>query len=191
MQEKMTNADRRQKTLAALLSAARELFLEKGYPDTGTTEVVKCADVTRGALYHHFKDKQALFHAVIEMEAKQIAQEIAKRSRSSGTPLQVLLDGTRAYLTTMREPGRIRLMLLDGPAILGPEVMRKIDLESGGMELRDGLAAAMGPEATEEFVAITADLLSAMLERAVLAGSASDYAAYEVVVISLIRRLVG
>ena len=83
MQERRSNSNRSQETCSALLGVARRLFIEKGYAATGTPEVVEQAGVTRGALYHHFKDKQALFQAVAEAEAAQIAREIAARKEKA------------------------------------------------------------------------------------------------------------
>lgn len=172
MQGRRTQADRIQSTRTALLAAARALFLEKGYAGTGTPEVVERAGLTRGALYHHFRDKRALFQAVVEAEAVRVATEIEAGSTRAATPLDALLDGAAAFFAAMRAPGRARLLLLEGPAVLGPETMRRIDLDTGGQELRRGLEAALGPAVCPTRVATLADLVSAMFDRAALAGLA-------------------
>lgn len=192
MQERRSNQNRRQETRRALIKAARALFLEKGYAATGTPEVVARAGLTRGALYHHFKDKQALFLAVVEAEAAQIAAEIEAGSADAQTPLAALNDGARAYFAAMRAPGRIRLMLLEGPATLSPETMRRIDLETGGRELRLGIAEALGGAATVGRVDALADLVSAMFDRAALAiEGGADAPLYEATVRDLLAALVG
>jgi hypothetical protein len=90
----------------------------------------------------------------------------------------------------MRQPGRIRLFLIEGPAVLGPEEMRQIDLDTGGRELRIGLKEAMGSGVTTEEVDIYADLVSAMFDRAALACNGQpDSKAYENVLSSLLSSL--
>ena len=74
-------ADRAQATRNALIFAARELFVEKGYFSTGTEEIVAAAGAgTRGALYHHFADKRALFVAVFESVEEDLAVAAASGS---------------------------------------------------------------------------------------------------------------
>lgn len=190
MQERRKNIDRTQETRSALVGVARTLFFEKGYAATGTPEVVEMAGVTRGALYHHFKDKKALFKAVAEAEASNIAQEIEASSIDAANSADALLDGARAYFQAMRQPGRIRLLLIEGPAVLGPEDMRQIDLDTGGRELRIGLKEAMGTGVTAEEVDIYADLISAMFDRAALACNGQpDRKAYENVLAALLSSL--
>lgn len=191
MQQRRSNADRRKETRGALLAAARALFLAKGYAATGTPEVAEGAGVTRGALYHHFRDKEALFRAVVEAEAADVAAEIGAGASGAGTPLEALRDGGRAYFAAMREPGRVRLMLVEGPAVLGPAVMRGIDLATGGRELRRGIEEALGPGAPAARAATLADLVSAVFDRAALASdSGADAAAYEEAVAALVEILV-
>ena len=191
MQARRTNADRTLETRAALLAAARSLFLHKGYAASGTPEVATRAGVTRGALYHHFRDKQAIFEAVVAAEAAAIAAEIEAGAAGAPDPATALLDGARAWFAAMGAPGRVRLMLLEGPAVLGPEAMRRIDLETGGRTLRRGIAAALGPAATEARTATLADLVSAMFDRAALAIDAgADAAGYEDALATVVALLV-
>ncbi|AEC21112.1 transcriptional regulator, TetR family protein [Pusillimonas sp. T7-7] len=191
MQERRSNVDRSQETRGALLNAARSLFFEKGYAVTGTPEVVERAGVTRGALYHHFKDKQALFQAVVESEASQIAKEIEAKSFNAETPMKALLHGAKAYFQAMRQPGRVRLMLLEGPAVLGPDEMRRIDLQTGGRELRCGIRDALGPDTPSAEVDACADLISAMFDRAALACDVKGgNKTYEDVIATLLSTLV-
>lgn len=165
-----TNRERAASTRAALLAAARSLFVEKGYADTGTPELVAAAGLTRGALYHHFPDKLALFQAVVEAEAEAVAEEVERGSAASAAPVDALLSGGRAYLEAMRFSGRTRLLLVDGPAVLGRDVMDAIDARHGNRTLREGLAAAMQAGAIVRLPveALTVQL-GAMFDRAALA----------------------
>lgn len=164
-----SNRERTEATRAALMAAARALFIEKSYAETATPEIVAAAGVTRGALYHHFADKQALFSAVVEQEAAEVAAEIEHATPESASPRQALLDGGRAFLLAMATPGRSRLLLLDGPAVLGRAAMDAIDARHSARTLREGLEAAMreGGMKPAPLDAMTA-LLSAAFDRAAL-----------------------
>ncbi|TRC97154.1 TetR/AcrR family transcriptional regulator [Mesorhizobium sp. WSM4303] len=177
-----SNRDRTEATRADLIAAARKLFIEKSYAETGTPEIVAAAGVTRGALYHHFADKQALFAAVVEQEAEAVAAEIDRASPPSLFSRDALIAGSDAYLAAMRLPGRTRLLLLDGPAVLGRAAMDAIDNRHGNRSLRQGLVAAMREQSMTRLPAdaLTA-LLAAAFDRAALAveagASAEDYRA--------------
>ncbi len=187
-----SNVERTRATRARLLAAARELFVAKGYAETGTPEIVAAANVTRGALYHHFADKQALFHAVVEQESAAVAQEIEKAAPSSMPPVDALIAGGVAFIRAMRAHGRTRLLLLDGPAVLGRAELDRIDLETGALgSLRDGLSAAMASGALPSLPlgAFTA-LLSAAFDRAALAvDDGADPTDYETVIAAIIDGL--
>ena len=175
-----SNRERTEATRAALLAAARNLFVEKSYAETGTPEIVATAGVTRGALYHHFADKQALFSAVVEEESAAVAAEIERAAPASLAARDALVQGGDAFLEAMAAPGRTRLLLLDGPAVLGRAAMDEIDGRHGSRTLRIGLAAAMeaGALLPLPLDAVTA-LVSAMFDRAALAieagGRPQDY----------------
>ena len=177
-----SNRDRTEATRADLVRAARKLFTEKSYAETGTPEIVAAAGVTRGALYHHFADKQALFAAVVEQEAAAVAAEIDDASPPSLSARDALIAGSDAYLAAMQAPGRTRLLLIDGPAVLGRAGMDAIDDRHGNRSLREGLVAAMRAQSIARLPvdALTA-LLAAAFDRAALAieagAPAEDYRA--------------
>lgn len=186
-----SNRERTDATRAALIAAARQLFVEKGYAETGTPAIVAAARVTRGALYHHFADKADLLRAVIEAEARAVAEAIEADTAVPASPLDALLTGSDAYFRAMAEPGRARLLLLEGPAVLGPDGMADIDRQTGGATLREGLASALPPElrATVSLDAL-ADLISAAFDRAALAISLGEPAdGYRAAITALLSRL--
>ncbi|ASY58830.1 TetR/AcrR family transcriptional regulator [Sinorhizobium sp. CCBAU 05631] len=176
-----SNRERSDTTRAAIIDAAHALFVDKGYADTATPEIVAAAGLTRGALYHHFEDKKSLFRAVIEREAREVAATIEQFAPDGLAPREALLAGAAAYFDAMAVPGRVRLLLLDGPAVLGVTEMAAIDAAHGGRTLEEGLSAAMAPHRLKEkAVKAMAFLLSAAFDRAALeidAGAArADYA---------------
>lgn len=188
-----SNQARTEATRAALVRAARELFVTKGYGETSTPEIVAAAGVTRGALYHHFADKQALFRAVVEQEAAAVASEIEHAAPEAAGAQEALLRGGRAFLQAMTATGRTRLLLLDGPAVLGRSAMDEIDDANGARTLREGLTEAIqaGEIPDLPVQALTA-LLSAAFDRAALAvadGARLDD--YQQVIGALINGLVG
>jgi AcrR family transcriptional regulator len=176
-----SNRQRSETTRAELIGAARKLFVANGFSETGTPEIVAAAGLTRGALYHHFPGgKEELFRAVVEAEAATVAAEIERVTPQTLEPLDAMGAGGDAYLAAMAESGRTRMMLLDGPAVLGRAVMDEIDARHGGRTLREGLALAMGAGAIRPLpLDALVHLLSSAFERAALeieaGGSVTDY----------------
>ena len=138
-----SNRDRTERTRSALMQAARTLFVEKGYADTSTPEIVAAASITRGALYHHFEDKRALFRAIVTDEALAVADAIEQKAPAGLSPIDALVEGSSAYLDAMRVPGRTRLLLIEGPSVLGQAEMKTLDEENAARTLRSGLEAAI------------------------------------------------
>ena len=179
----LSNRSRTEATRGALIKAARTLFADKGYAETSTPDIVAAAGVTRGALYHHFEDKLALFRAVVVAEHEAVAEQImASADSEPASALDSLRMGSRGYLAAMREPGRVRIMLLDGPAVLGRAALDQIDAETSAETLRQGLAIAMeaGEIRSLPLDALTVQL-SALFDRSALAvcegGSEEDHLA--------------
>lgn len=163
-----SQAQRRAETRNQLLDTALSLFAEKGFADTGTPEIVERAGLTRGALYHHFRDKTDLFRAVAEREAAAIATAIEEATRGLTHPADGLAAGSSAYFDAMSAPGRARLLLVEAPAVLGQQAAIALGGGNGKEELRQGLAIAL-PEADDNALDATADILSAAFDRAALA----------------------
>ena len=138
-----SHAERRAATRRALLDAARALFAEKGYAGVTVEEVVRRAGVTRGALYHHFEDKRLLFGAVVEEiedEMDALVEGAAKGTRlGSGDPLEAMMAGYYAFLDACSRPEVRRIVLLDGPAVLGWEEWHKMDAEHAVAQIEAGL----------------------------------------------------
>lgn len=189
-----SNRERTEKTRSALVSASRALFVEKGYADTSTPEIVAAAGITRGALYHHFEDKRALFRAVVTDEAREVARAIEQSTPAQLTPTDALVAGSEAYLDAMRVPGRTRLLLIEGPSVLGPMEMKSLDEKNAARTLREGLVAAIGGKpamSAEQLTALT-DLLSAAFDRAALAvAGGEDDRVYRSAIVLLIQRIVA
>lgn len=151
--------------------------------------LVAAAGITRGALYHHFEDKRALFRAIVTDEALAVADAIERNAPADLRPIDALLAGSEAYLDAMRVPGRTRLLLIEGPSVLGPADMKKLDEDNAARTLRSGLEAANKRSApSSASLAALADLLSAAFDRAALAIDAGEDAGhYRTAVATLIR----
>jgi len=162
-----TNRERTESTQLALLEAARALFVSKGYGDTSTPEIALAAGITRGALYHHFADKRDLFRQVLAREAMAVAADIEAATPERLSPREALLQGSEAYLDAMTVPGRTRLLLVDGPAVLGMAEIMAIDDANAAHSLRQGLTRA-GMGRGEVSVDALSQLLSAAFDRAAL-----------------------
>ncbi|HEX7863640.1 MAG TPA: helix-turn-helix domain-containing protein [Variovorax sp.] len=163
-----TNRERTETTRLALLDAARALFVGKGYGDTSTPEIALAAGITRGALYHHFTDKRDLFRQVLLREGQAVAADIEAAAPEQLTPREALLEGSKAYLNAMTAPGRTRLLLIDGPAVLGMEEIVAMDNATSAASLREGLARA-GVGKDEASLDALTPLLAAAFDRAALA----------------------
>ncbi|KMO11320.1 TetR/AcrR family transcriptional regulator, partial [Methylobacterium platani] len=108
-----------EETKAKLVRAARQAFAETGFADASMDELTAGAGLTRGALYHHFGDKKGLLQAVIAQIDGEMAARLAVVGERAETPWRGLLDEYRAYLEMALEPEIQRILLLDGPAVLG------------------------------------------------------------------------
>lgn len=186
-----TNRERTETTRLALLDAARALFVGKGYADTSTPEIAVAAGITRGALYHHFEDKRDLFRQVLQRESQAVAADIEAAAPEQLSPREALLEGSKAYLNAMTAPGRTRLLLIDGPAVLGMEEIMALDDTTSAASLRQGLERA-GVGRDEASLDALTPLLSAAFDRAALAIDAgADAEETRIAMLWLLERALG
>jgi AcrR family transcriptional regulator len=106
-------------TRQALIEVAEELFTAHGYAATSLDTIVAGAQVTKGALYHHFSGKQALFEAVFERVEGEAARSIHEALKGHDDPWQKALAGLGAFLDVVQQPAYRRIVILEGPAVLG------------------------------------------------------------------------
>lgn len=171
----VSQRERRERTVAAILDAGRALMTEAGYAGVTVDDVTARAGVAKGAFYHHFPSKQALLDAVVDRLQGEIADELrADRAPDplSSDDLAAALEG---YLTRAAHPSRRRLVLVEGPAVLGWERWREIDdVHFAGMT-HAALTAILPPGTDPERVAaVTRLLLGAVMEAAMATGRAPD-----------------
>ena len=140
---KSLKAEHAEATRAALVSSARALFAQRGYAAVSVEEIVRRARVTRGALYHHFEDKSDLFRAAFESVQQDLAKRLLDAASSQPDMAKHLEIGCHAFLDACTEPDVQRIVLLDGPAVLGWEAWHESDVNFGLELLRRSIEAAM------------------------------------------------
>lgn len=105
-------------TRAALLEKATELFAERGYADTSLESVASASQVTRGAVYHHFASKQALFEVVLDQQESAVIEEIMATADATD-PWEMAMLAIETFLDKCCDPTYGRLVWLEGPTTLG------------------------------------------------------------------------
>ena len=121
-----TQEERSEASRGKLLAVARKLFRNRGYAETFIEEIAARAGVTKGAFYHHFPDKKAIFLAVFH-ETEQALMEASAAGARGPDAWSRFRAGCRAFLEASLDPGVQRIILRDGPVVLGWEEWREID----------------------------------------------------------------
>lgn len=134
-----TNAEYSAQTRRQLIDAARKEFAQAGYAGASTERIVTAASLTRGALYHHYRDKRELFDAVFTEIEREIAERIERRSARKRNAFDALVAGCDAWLDACLDEEIRRIVLLDAPAVLGWRRWMEIDAEHGAGLLREGI----------------------------------------------------
>src|SRR6516164_6906481 len=168
---------RSEATRRQLITAARGLFGARGYAAVGTEEIVRTAGVTRGALYHQFRDKADLFAAVAEEVEAEIAEQIAAGAvGAAADPVGALRAGARLFLDACAEPEVERIILLDAPAVLGWEAWRDLAGRYGLGLIQLALQSAMdsGAIVPQPVIPLSHVLVGALNECALYVAGTED-----------------
>lgn len=136
-------AERSEATRSAIIEVAQRLFAERGYAAVSTEEIVASARVTRGALYHHFRDKRDLFRAVHERLEQRLVETLAAKLERIDDPWKLITTGVGAYLDACLDPALARIALIDAPSVLGWSEWREIDLRYSMGLVTAGLQGGM------------------------------------------------
>ncbi len=164
-----------------ILAAARPLFALNGYEHTSTETVLERSGVSRGALYHHFTNKQALFEAVLEALEEELAAAALEASATAADPIQGLRAAFASFLAAASTPEVRQIILIDAHSVLGWQKWREIEARYGFGLLKEGLrraahAGQLGPETlSPETLDLYAHmLLASLIEVAFLIARSPD-----------------
>ena len=169
-------AERRAATTEAILRAGRRLFGERGFAAATMDDIAEAADIAKGAVYHHFKTKEAVFESVFEQVSGDLVQDIDRAVRSEKDVLAAIVAGTQHYFAACAKGPTGRIILRDGPAVLGWERWREIDARHFGGKFPRALTVAMdaGLIARQPVEPLARLLLGAVTEAAVACAGRSD-----------------
>jgi AcrR family transcriptional regulator len=163
-------------TRERIVQTARRLFTASGYEGTSTETVLQESGVSRGALYHHFENKQALFAAVLEAVEADIAKSTALAAANIEDPVEALRAGFDAFLGLACDPEVRQIVLIDAHSVVGWQKWREIDERHGFGRLKAGLkkiaaTGRMRPDMVDIFAHM---LLASLFEVAFLIARSPD-----------------
>ncbi|MEU7895864.1 TetR/AcrR family transcriptional regulator [Nonomuraea sp. NPDC049152] len=134
-------AERGAATRDRVLAIATRLFAEHGYDGTSIEMVLHESALSRGALYHHYAGKDALFEAVLEAVETRVGHEIAEAVKGAADAEEALRQGARAWIRLASEQVIQRIVLIDAPSVLGWEKWREVEARHAFGMLKGALRA--------------------------------------------------
>jgi AcrR family transcriptional regulator len=170
-----SQAERRAATITAIIGAASELFTARGFAAVSIDDIAARAGVAKGAVYHHFESKEQIFLRVFEQMTGALAAEVAGAAAAGKGMLDSFERGTFRYLTSIAGGKFRRVLLIDGPAVLGWEKWREIDMRYfGGVTQAPVERTARARSSARELAAIS-HLLAGAISEAALVCAASRH----------------
>ena len=170
-----TNDERRAATRAKLIQAGREHFAREGYDDTHTGRILEQAGVSRGAMYHHFKNKQELFEAVFISVSDETIALAGRHLKRSDSPLEDLISACLAWLKAVKKPEFAAILLDQGPQVLGWKHARDLEAQTSLELMTQGLERAVNAKELQvPSVPLAARLINALLAESALVALYED-----------------
>jgi AcrR family transcriptional regulator len=166
-----------QATRQRLVDIATQLFASAGYEATSIEAVLQAAGISRGALYHHFDTKEALFEAVLDAVEAQVALRLGAATHGIADPIEATRAAWHAWLGMAGDPVVRRIVLLDAPAAVGWAKWREIDARHGfgGLKRRLAALAAQGRLREDLLEIYSHMLLAALMEAALVIARSDDF----------------
>src|SRR5438477_4482894 len=171
-----SKAQQSEATRRKLLRVGRDLFARRGFAGVATEEIVRRAGVTRGALYHHFRDKRDLFAAVVEEVEQDVMERVAAAALSETDAWEQQRAAIGAYLDVCLEPAVQRIVLTDAPSVLGLAAWREIEAKYGLALVQAGLQSVIEAGYIDEqpIEPLAHLVLGALTEGCLLIGRSDD-----------------
>lgn len=172
-------AERRAASRAAILEAARDLFGRHGFGATTMDAVAAEAGLAKGAVYHHFASKEALFEAVFDLVSAGLARDCAAAGRAEPDVLAAMVAANRHYFAVCSHGPLAQIVLRDAPAVLGWARWREVDERhfAGGFPRALARAMEQGLIARQPVEPLARLLLGAVTEAAMACAGRDDLAA--------------
>ena len=190
-----TQAERTEATRGRLIATARRLFADKGFAGTSTEEILGEAAVSRGALYHHFASKTDLFRATFEAVEDEVTAQILEAATGSGEtdPMKILVLGFDAFLDQCVNPEVQRIVMLDGPTVLGWDTWHELDerYAFGTLKAVLTLAADGGRVDAAAVEPLSHLLLGAIMQAGMVVARADDPSAAKAAMAESFGRLIA
>jgi len=173
-----TQAERTEATRGRLVATARRLFAEQGFAATSTEQILTAAEVSRGAMYHHFASKTDLFQATFEAVEDDLTAQVLAAATDGGEtdPVRILELGFHAFLDQCVNPEVQRIVMLDGPTVLGWDTWHELDerYAFGTIKAVLAVAAQTGRIGEDAIDPLSHLLLGAIMQAGMVVARAED-----------------
>ncbi|MCG8490978.1 MAG: TetR/AcrR family transcriptional regulator [Sneathiellales bacterium] len=172
-----TQEERKAATRAAIIEAARSSFGSRGFHGTKIEDVAVAAGVAKGAVYHHFKNKEELFEAVLEIVTVDLRKAIEKKLQTSEISVTALVMAVELFFRACSDPETRQIFLIDAPVVLGYGTWQRLDTEAFGQMVFSSLEAAMdqGVIRRQPLEALTHIILGGLQAAAVNCAGQDDF----------------